>query len=140
MESATRTAMYRYLIVLTVASTVGLQSWRTLFNNFAVDVARLNGQQVGIIQSLRELPGFLTLLVGFVIRIVLSHGTVHLYVEKRGAAEGDVGARRVDNGPVAAGSAASPDWPNPNPPSRFVRAVTPSSQMAILMSSRAWLY
>jgi hypothetical protein len=73
MERATRTAMYRYLIVLTIASTVGLQSWRTLFNNFAVDVARLNGQQVGIIQSLRELPGFLTLLVVFVIRIVAEH-------------------------------------------------------------------
>lgn len=73
MERATRTAMYRYLIVLTVASTVGLQSWRTLFNNFAVDVARLNGQQVGIIQSLRELPGFLTLLVVFAIRIVAEH-------------------------------------------------------------------
>jgi predicted MFS family arabinose efflux permease len=73
MERAARTAMYRYLIVLTIASTVGLQSWRTLFNNFAVDVARLNGQQVGIIQSLRELPGFLTLLVVFVIRIVAEH-------------------------------------------------------------------
>jgi hypothetical protein len=73
MERATRTAMYRYLIVLTVASTVGLQAWRTLFNNFAVDVARLNGQQVGIIQSLREVPGFLTLLVVFVIFIVAEH-------------------------------------------------------------------
>jgi hypothetical protein len=73
MERATRTAMYRYLIVLSVASTVGLQAWRTLFNNFAVDVARLSGQQVGIIQSLREVPGFLTLLVVFVIFIMAEH-------------------------------------------------------------------
>ncbi len=73
MERATRTAMYRYLIVLTVASTVGLQTWRTLFNNFAVDVAHLNGRQVGIIQSLREIPGFLTLLVIFAIRILDEH-------------------------------------------------------------------
>ncbi len=28
--------MYSYLIVLTVCSTVGLQCWRTLFDNFGV--------------------------------------------------------------------------------------------------------
>jgi hypothetical protein len=50
--------MYRYLLVLTVASAIGLQGWRTLFNNFAVEVAGLDGHQVGIIQSVREIPGF----------------------------------------------------------------------------------
>ncbi|MDF1556415.1 MAG: hypothetical protein P1P84_25335 [Deferrisomatales bacterium] len=29
--------LLRFLLVLTVASTVGLQGWRTLFNNFAVE-------------------------------------------------------------------------------------------------------
>lgn len=46
---------------------MGLQAWRTLFNNFAVEVAGLNGQYVGIIQSVREIPGFLALLTVFVI-------------------------------------------------------------------------
>ena len=59
--------MYRYLIVLTISSTVGLQTWLTLFNNFAVDVAGLNGHHVGMIQSIREIPGLLALLVVFVI-------------------------------------------------------------------------
>jgi hypothetical protein len=59
--------MFRYLIVLTISSTVGLQAWQTLFNNFAVDVAGLNGNHVGMIQSIREIPGFLALLVVFVI-------------------------------------------------------------------------
>ena len=59
--------MYRYLIVLTISSAVGLQAWQTLFNNFAVDVAGLNGHHVGMIQSIREIPGFLALLVVFVI-------------------------------------------------------------------------
>ena len=62
--------MYRYLIVLTISSTVGLQAWLTLFNNFAVDVVGLNGHHVGMIQSIREIPGFLALLVVFVILFI----------------------------------------------------------------------
>jgi hypothetical protein len=62
--------MYRYLIVLTISSTVGLQAWFTLFNNFAVDVAGLDGHHVGMIQSIREIPGFLALLVVFVIMFI----------------------------------------------------------------------
>ena len=62
--------MYRYLIVLTISSTVGLQAWLTLFNNFAVDVAGLNGRHVGMIQSIREIPGFLALLAVFVIMFI----------------------------------------------------------------------
>ena len=73
MEDAKKKAMYRYLMVLTIASTLGLQAWTTLFNNFAADVAGLKGAHVGIIQSVREIPGFLTLLVVFVIRLVREH-------------------------------------------------------------------
>jgi len=61
MESLDRlkkNSMYRYLLVLTISSTMGLQAWRTLFNNFAVDVAGLNGQQVGMIQSSGKCPDF----------------------------------------------------------------------------------
>jgi len=62
--------MYRYLIVLTISSTAGLQAWLTLFNNFAVDVAGLGGRHVGMIQSIREIPGFLALLAVFVIMFI----------------------------------------------------------------------
>ncbi len=62
--------MYRYLIVLTIGSTVGIQAWYTLFNNFAVDVAGLGGNHVGTIQSVREIPGFLALLAVYVILII----------------------------------------------------------------------
>jgi hypothetical protein len=67
IEQAKMNPMYLYLIVLTISSTMGLQAWRTLFNNFAVEVAGLNGQYVGMIQSVREIPGFLALLTVFVI-------------------------------------------------------------------------
>lgn len=62
--------MYRYLAVLTICSTIGLQTWHTLFNNFAVEVAGLGGDHVGIIQSVREIPGFLALLTVYVIMII----------------------------------------------------------------------
>ena len=65
--------MYLYLVVLTISSTVGLQVWRTLFNNFAVDVAGLMGNQIGMIQSVRELPGFLALLAVYVILLIKEH-------------------------------------------------------------------
>jgi len=65
--------MYRFLILLTVAAAMGLQTWQVLFNNFAVEVARLDGQQVGIIQSVREIPGFLALLAVYVMLLVREH-------------------------------------------------------------------
>lgn len=72
-ESIKRNPMFIYLVVLTISSTVGLQTWTTLFNNFAVDVAKLGGNHVGMIQSVREIPGFLALLAVFVIRFIPEH-------------------------------------------------------------------
>ena len=65
--------MFRYLAVLTIASVAGLQIWRTLFNNFAVEVAQLQGNHIGIIQSVREIPGFLALLAIFIIMLMREH-------------------------------------------------------------------
>ena len=72
-DSIKRNPMFVYLVVLTISSTVGLQTWTTLFNNFAVDVAKLGGNHVGMIQSIREIPGFLALLAVFVIRFIPEH-------------------------------------------------------------------
>lgn len=65
--------MFRYLMVLTIASVVGLQGWRTLFNNFAVEQAHLEGFHIGIIQGIREVPGFLTMLAIYVMLIIKEH-------------------------------------------------------------------
>jgi hypothetical protein len=72
-ESIKRNPMFVYLVVLTISSTVGLQTWNTLFNNFAVEVAGLHGNHVGIIQSVREIPGFLALLAVFVMLVIREH-------------------------------------------------------------------
>lgn len=65
--------MYLYLMVLVFASTGGLHVWRTLFDNFAVNVVHLDGEHVGVLQSVREIPGFLSLLVVYVLLIVKEH-------------------------------------------------------------------
>ena len=65
--------MFVYLMVLTITSAAAFQGWRTLFNNFAVDVVHLQGVHIGVIQSVREIPGFLTLLVIYVLLIIKEH-------------------------------------------------------------------
>jgi predicted MFS family arabinose efflux permease len=62
--------MYRFLAVQTIASIIGLQAWTMLFNNFAVEMAGLDGAQVGIVQSVREIPGLLALLVVYVLLVL----------------------------------------------------------------------
>jgi len=65
--------MYRFLLFLTLCATFGLQSWRILFDNFAVQIIGLDGSHVGAIQSIREVPGFLALLVVYVTLILKEH-------------------------------------------------------------------
>jgi hypothetical protein len=73
MISIRQNKMYRYLVLLTIVSALGFESWSTLFNNFAVEVVGLEGNQIGIIQSIREIPGFLTFLVVFVLIFLKEH-------------------------------------------------------------------
>jgi len=65
--------MYVYLVVLTICSISGLQLWRTLFDNFSVNIVGLDGHHIGVLQSVREIPGFLALLVTYVILIIKEH-------------------------------------------------------------------
>ena len=73
MDGLKQDNMYRFLAVLTIAAYAGLQGWRTVFNNFAVEVAGLEGDQVGMIQSVREIPGFLALLAVFLLLVIREH-------------------------------------------------------------------
>ncbi len=72
-KSIRNNPMYKYLTLLVVVATVGHQAWRTLLNNFAVDQIGLSGLQMGLVQSLREVPGFLTFFVVYVLLIFKEH-------------------------------------------------------------------
>jgi len=65
--------MYRFLAVMTASSMIGLQGYSILFNNYAVEVVGLDGSGVGIIQSVREVPGLLSLLTVFLLLVLKEH-------------------------------------------------------------------
>lgn len=58
------------LILLGVAATLGFSVWQALLNNFAIEVASFTGREIGILQSLREVPGFLAFTTVFVLLIL----------------------------------------------------------------------
>ena len=62
--------MYLFLLVLVIGTGIAFQGWRTLLNNFAVEVGGLDGLGIGIVQSVREIPGFLAMLAIYVILII----------------------------------------------------------------------
>lgn len=48
-----------FLMALQFINWLGLAGWAALFNNFGKEAAGFGGYQVGIVQSVREIPGFL---------------------------------------------------------------------------------
>ena len=70
LRATGRADILLFLLVSTVASNAGIQAWQTLINNFAVESARLGADSIGFIQSIREVPGFLSMLVIYVLLIL----------------------------------------------------------------------
>jgi len=44
--------------------------WNALLNNFVIEQAAFTGRDIGILQSLREVPGFLTFTVIFFLLFI----------------------------------------------------------------------
>ncbi len=49
---------------------VAFNAWSALLNNFVVERAAFTGVEIGILQSIREIPGFLTFTVIFVLFVI----------------------------------------------------------------------
>ena len=49
---------------------LGFSAWSALLNNFAIEKAAFTGVEIGILQSLREIPGFLTFTTVFVLLLL----------------------------------------------------------------------
>jgi hypothetical protein len=73
MEQFKNNQMYLYLMVLVICASAGLQGWLALFTNFAKEVVGVNGFQIGVSQAVREIPGFLTFMVMYVLLIMKEH-------------------------------------------------------------------
>ena len=59
-----------FLILVSVAMPLGLSVWAALLNNFAVERAAFTGLEIGILQSLREIPGFLAFTAALVLLLL----------------------------------------------------------------------
>lgn len=100
MSDADRRRMYIYLLIMTIAVAAGFQAWRTLYNNFAVDIVGLTGQQIGIIQSVREIPGFLALLVIYLLLFISEHRLAAISIAILGLGVGLTGSMPTYQGMV----------------------------------------
>ena len=58
------------LILISVAMPISFSTWMALINNFAVERAQFTGVEIGILQSVREIPGFLAFAVVFVLLLM----------------------------------------------------------------------
>lgn len=47
------------LYLLAIGNTIAFVTWQVMLNNYAVEHASFTGEEIGILQSLREVPGFL---------------------------------------------------------------------------------
>ncbi|OPY09691.1 MAG: Major Facilitator Superfamily protein [Syntrophaceae bacterium PtaB.Bin095] len=73
MDGLKNKPMYAYLMVLVICASAGLQGWMALFTNFAKEVVGVNGFQIGVAQAAREIPGFLTFMVIYLLIIMKEH-------------------------------------------------------------------
>jgi hypothetical protein len=58
------------LILMSVAMPIAFSTWFALLNNFVVERAGFTGVEIGILQSLREIPGFLAFTTVFVLLVI----------------------------------------------------------------------
>ena len=58
------------LVLMSIAMPVAFNVWSALLNNFVVERATFTGIEIGILQSLREVPGFLAFMAIFVLLII----------------------------------------------------------------------
>ena len=60
------------LVLMSVAMPIAFNAWSALLNIFVVERAAFTGVEIGILQSLREVPGFLAFTTVFVLLVLLS--------------------------------------------------------------------
>jgi predicted MFS family arabinose efflux permease len=58
------------LMLMAVAVPLSFAAWQTLLNNFAIERVAFSGQEMGVLQSLREIPGFLAFGVVFLLLLI----------------------------------------------------------------------
>jgi hypothetical protein len=58
------------LVLMSIAMPIAFNAWSALLNNFVVERASFTGVEIGILHSLREIPGFLAFTTVFVLLVL----------------------------------------------------------------------
>ena len=66
------------LYIMAIAMVFSFASWMSLLNNFVIEAASFDGSQIGILQSLREIPGFLAFTVVIAIMFIAQQRLAYL--------------------------------------------------------------
>jgi len=73
MDHLKSNPMYRYLMILGICASAGLQGWTALFTNYAKEIVGVNGFQIGLSQAVREIPGFLSVAAVYLLFVFKEH-------------------------------------------------------------------
>lgn len=57
-------------MLMSIAMPIAFNTWTALINNFVVERAAFTGVEIGILQSLREIPGFMAFTTVFVLLVL----------------------------------------------------------------------
>ncbi len=66
------------LLLIAAGSAMSFAIWQNLLNNFAIERAAFGGVEIGILQSLREVPGFLAFTIVFVLLLIREQKMVYV--------------------------------------------------------------
>ena len=59
-----------YLALATITMSITFSAWLAMLNNFSIESASFTGAEIGMLQSLREIPGFLAFTAVFVLLVL----------------------------------------------------------------------
>ena len=66
------------MILMAAAVPLSFSVWMTLLDNFAIERVNFTGREIGILQSLREIPGFMAFAVVFILLLVKEQSLAYL--------------------------------------------------------------
>ncbi|GIS14894.1 MAG: MFS transporter [Alphaproteobacteria bacterium] len=80
-----------FLILVSIAMPIAMSGWLALLNNFVVERANFSGAEIGWLHTVREIPGFLTLSIVFVLPFIREQRLIILSLITLGGAVAMVG-------------------------------------------------
>ena len=66
------------LILMAIAVPLSFASWMTLLNNFAIEQVNFTGKEIGTLQSIREIPGFIAFSVIYLLLFIKEQGLAYI--------------------------------------------------------------